>query len=78
MVFIFLYYIFLSIGEDLGRKGTLPTALALWLPNLILGGIGGYLFLQAAWEAPPLGWASLGYWIDKLQRKMGAWWHAEA
>ncbi len=72
LVFIFLYYIFLSIGEDLGRKGTLPTALALWLPNLILGGIGGYLFLQAAWEAPPLGWASLGYWMDKLQRKMGA------
>lgn len=78
LAFIFLYYIFLTIGEDLGRKGTLPTALALWLPNLVLSGIGGYLFLQTAWEAPPLGQVGLGQRIDKLQRKMAARWHAGA
>jgi lipopolysaccharide export system permease protein len=78
LAFIFLYYVFLTIGEDLGRKGTLPTVLALWLPNLVLGGIGGYLFLQAAWEAPPLGRVGLRQWTDKLRRKMAARWHAEA
>lgn len=79
LALIFLYYIFLTIGEDLGRKGILPTALALWLPNLVLGGIGGCLFLRAAREAPLLlSQVDFGQWMDKVQRKMAARWHAEA
>jgi lipopolysaccharide export system permease protein len=78
LALIFLYYVFLTIGEDLGRKGILPTALALWLPNLVLGGIGACLFLRAAREAPLLVRMNFGQWIDKVQRKMAARWHAEA
>ena len=77
LTLIFLYYIFLTMGEDLGRKGILPIPLALWLPNLVLGGIGGYLFLRSAREVPLLGQVRLGQWIDEVQRKMAARWHAE-
>jgi lipopolysaccharide export system permease protein len=41
---IFAYYILLTAGETLGEKGVLPAALALWLPNIMLGSIGAYCF----------------------------------
>jgi lipopolysaccharide export system permease protein len=40
----------LTVGEALGKKGGLPPAVALWLPNLVLGGIGLFLFLRTAEE----------------------------
>jgi len=56
---IFVYYILLTVGETLGKKGVLPAALSLWLPNITLGGIGLLLFQRAAREIrffPTLPW----------------------
>jgi lipopolysaccharide export system permease protein len=39
---IFLYYIFLSLGETFGNDGRMPPFLAMWLPNLCLTGFGLY------------------------------------
>lgn len=78
LALILLYYIFLTLGEALGEKGTLPTTLALWLPNLVLGGIGSCLFVRAARETPLPGRVDFGQWLDKVRRKMVARWHAEA
>jgi lipopolysaccharide export system permease protein len=47
---ILCYYLLLTVGEALGKKGGLPPAVALWLPNLVLGGIGLFLFLRTAEE----------------------------
>jgi lipopolysaccharide export system permease protein len=47
---IVAYYVLLTVGETLGKKGSLPPALALWLPNLVLGTLGGMLFLRTAQE----------------------------
>ena len=47
---IFAYYVLLTVGETLGRKGVLSPAISLWLPNVILGSIGICLFQGAARE----------------------------
>jgi lipopolysaccharide export system permease protein len=47
---ILLYYLLLTVGEALGKKGNMPPLLALWLPNLVLGSIGLVLFQKAAQE----------------------------
>jgi lipopolysaccharide export system permease protein len=47
---IVAYYVLLTVGETLGKKGSLPPALALWLPNFVLGTLGSMLFLRTAQE----------------------------
>ena len=44
------YYVVQSFLRTLADKGTLPPVLALWLPNLIFLGLGGYLLLMASQE----------------------------
>jgi lipopolysaccharide export system permease protein len=58
---IFVYYILLTVGETLGKKGVLPAVISLWLPNITLGSVGLLLFQRAAREMrffPPLSWRS--------------------
>ena len=57
----FCYYVFLTGGETLATRRILPPALALWLPNLALGGLGAYLFASAAGERLP---TDVGAWRD--------------
>jgi len=45
---IFVYYVFLSAGQALAEQGRLPPAVGLWLPNVVLGALGVYLFRQSA------------------------------
>ncbi|MEW6298797.1 MAG: LPS export ABC transporter permease LptF [Thermodesulfobacteriota bacterium] len=47
---IFAYYLLLTTGETLGKKGALPPVIAAWLPNVVLGGVGLALFRIAAQE----------------------------
>jgi lipopolysaccharide export system permease protein len=47
---ILCYYLLLTVGETLGKKGGLPPAFALWLPNIVLGSVGLFLFHQTAKE----------------------------
>ena len=46
------YYLLLTVGEALGKKAVLPPGIALWLPNIILGIVGVYLFERARQEKP--------------------------
>ncbi len=50
---ILFYYVLLTAGETLGKRGVLPPALALWAPNVILGGVGVFLFLRV-WQEKPI------------------------
>jgi lipopolysaccharide export LptBFGC system permease protein LptF len=45
------YYILIVAGEGLGARGTVPEALAMWLPNFLIAASGILLLLQA--EAYP-------------------------
>lgn len=44
------YYVVQSLLRTLAEKGSLPPALALWLPNMIFLGLGCYLLLMASQE----------------------------
>jgi hypothetical protein len=46
------YYTLLSLGKALGDKNILHPIAAVWLPNLIVGGIAIHFFKQALREAP--------------------------
>lgn len=52
MAVLLTYYLLLTVGEALGKKAVLPPGIALWLPNIILGGVGVYLF-ERAWQEKP-------------------------
>ena len=43
---IFAYYVMLWLGQSLVRGHIVPPWLAAWLPNLALGGLGGWLLLR--------------------------------
>ena len=49
---IFVYYIFLSIGQALAEQGLLAPVLGLWLPNAIFLVFGLVVFYRAANEQP--------------------------
>ena len=52
LFWLFTYYAFLSLGKALGDKGILPPIPALWLPNILVGGVAIYFFRKACRESP--------------------------
>jgi lipopolysaccharide export system permease protein len=49
---LLVYYLILSLGKALGDKGLLHPVPALWLPNIIVGGIAVYFYRKALRESP--------------------------
>lgn len=70
LVLIFVYYLLLSFGQNLGERGALPAPVAVWLPNAVLAVVAGYLLARAAREADG-GRAAL--W-DRLTLSWRQWW----
>jgi lipopolysaccharide export system permease protein len=52
IVWLMTYYALLSLGKALGDKNILHPIPALWLPNLVVGGISFHFFRQALRETP--------------------------
>jgi len=50
IIIVFLYYIVLNIGESMAKSGYLFAFMGMWLPNILLGGLGVYLFRKVARE----------------------------
>ncbi len=48
LVLIFLYYLLLTLGQNLGERGAVHPAIAAWLPNVILSVVAAYLLSRAA------------------------------
>ena len=48
VVIIFTYYAIMSMTMALGQGGTLPAAVAVWIPNVLGLAVGIYLVLRAA------------------------------
>jgi len=51
----FIYYLILSLAFSLGEKGSLKPMIGLWLPNVIVGAMGVYLF-WIAWREKEMRW----------------------
>ncbi len=45
-----LYYIMLIGGEELCERGSLYPSIAMWLPNIVIGSAGIYLFYKMIYE----------------------------
>ncbi len=43
VILIGVYWILMSVGESLGIRGILPPEYSVWLPNIVLGGLGVWL-----------------------------------
>jgi LPS export ABC transporter permease LptF/LPS export ABC transporter permease LptG len=49
---VFFYYVFLTVGEQLGDAGRIPPWVAMWGPNLVVGALGVYLMWASVNERP--------------------------
>ncbi len=67
-----IYYLILSLAFSLGEKGSLKPVIGLWLPNIIVGGMGGYMF-WITWKEKESRWLTglknLVDWIKDLGKK---------
>ncbi|MBI3456024.1 MAG: LPS export ABC transporter permease LptF [Candidatus Rokubacteria bacterium] len=49
---VLFYYVFLTVGEQLGDAGRIPPWLAMWGPNLLVAALGLYLLWAHVTERP--------------------------
>jgi LPS export ABC transporter permease LptF/LPS export ABC transporter permease LptG len=49
---VLFYYIFLTVGEQLGDNRRIPPWVAMWTPNLVVGALGLYLLRATVTERP--------------------------
>jgi lipopolysaccharide export system permease protein len=52
MGFFLLYYLLLAFGWSGGEAGRYPPVIAMWLPNVVMGGAGIFLLHRNAKERP--------------------------
>ena len=50
LIFFLSYYILLSAGWVFGEAGVYPPLIGMWVPNVVMGGIGLFLLRQTARE----------------------------
>ncbi len=50
LIFILIYYLLLSAGLVFGETGVYPPVIGMWVPNIVLGGLGLYLLVKTANE----------------------------
>ncbi|WP_321495553.1 LPS export ABC transporter permease LptF [uncultured Desulfobacter sp.] len=60
--FFLLYYLLLAIGWSGGEAGYYPPVIAMWLPNVVIGGAGIFLLRRNARERP----VHLPLWVHHL------------
>lgn len=52
LIVLFIYYIFMAVGEFLGKNGIVPPFYSMWIGNVILGVFGVYMLVKTARESP--------------------------
>jgi lipopolysaccharide export system permease protein len=71
---IFVYYVFIRLGEQAGDTGVLPPAMAIWSANIVLGVVALLLLALNHREAAfdPLDASHYTAWIPRLRRERRA------
>ena len=71
---IFVYYVFLRLGEQAGDTGVMPPWLAMWSANIVLGGIALILLVLNHREAAfdPLDPTHYRRWLPRVRRTAAA------
>jgi lipopolysaccharide export system permease protein len=47
-----VYYAMMGFGWSGGKSGIIPPLLGMWLPNVVMGILGLYIFIRVAQEKP--------------------------
>lgn len=64
LILFLSYYVLLSMGWSFGESGAYPPFLGMWMPNVVSGGIGIFLFVRVAQDRPiQFGW--IAYYLKK-------------
>ena len=69
LFFFLFYYLLMSMGKVYGEAGTYPPQIGMWLPNVIIGGLGVYFLIRTANERTLL----IGTVYRWLQRLFSRW-----
>ena len=51
LIFILIYYLLLSAGLVFGETGAYPPVIGMWVPNIVVGGLGLFLLVKTANES---------------------------
>lgn len=65
LVFFLFYYLMMSLGKVYGETGAYPPFIGMWLPNLIIGGVGVY-FLRRTANERTLKFDRIYAWLQKF------------
>jgi lipopolysaccharide export system permease protein len=52
LLFLLIYYFMLSAGSVLGKAGSVPPVIGMWMPNTVMSAAGVYLLLRTGKERP--------------------------
>jgi lipopolysaccharide export system permease protein len=52
LIFFLIYYLMLSAGRVFGEAGVYPPVIGMWIPNIVMGGLGLFLLVRTANERP--------------------------
>ncbi len=52
LAFFLLYYLLLSAGMVFGEAGVYPPVIGMWMPNIVIGGIGLWLLIRSVNDRP--------------------------
>ena len=52
LIFIFFNYVLMAAGWVFGEAGVYPPLVGMWVPNIVIGGIGLYFLVKVANEHP--------------------------
>jgi len=66
LIFFIIYWVFLIGGEQLADRRLLQPWLAMWSPNVLVGGIGLYLMIHSVRETTVIHWE----WFSDVIRKI--------
>ncbi len=50
LFFFLMYYLLLTIGYGFGEDGSYPPEIGMWVPNVVMGGIGLFMLIQTGRE----------------------------
>jgi lipopolysaccharide export system permease protein len=69
LILILVYYLFLIGGEQLADRGIISPFLAMWAPNILLGGLGVFLTIRSLYEGHPVPLPDVKAIIDRMRQK---------
>jgi lipopolysaccharide export system permease protein len=69
LFFYLFYYLLMSFGKIYGETGAYPPAIGMWLPNLVMGGLGFYFLIRTANERT----LKVDVIYDRLQQLLFKW-----